>query len=170
MDEITNTKGALLILCSHRTQCLQCFVHRNDQISTLGYSVHGCIFSTNATSENVAHIWKCCSHLFTLALSFGRPRMTSCKLHWQAERWVVAKIIDSAKGAASWGSGVTNEDRNGNTKVVMLLIFGHARSAPSASVKSGTSNTTNTAAKRYYMVWWRVPWHLTGISLTDCSI
>ena len=56
MGEITNTKGALLILCSHTTQCLQCFIHRNDQMSTLGYSVHDCIFSTNETPENVAHI------------------------------------------------------------------------------------------------------------------
>ena len=47
---------------------------------------------------------------------------------------------------------MTNEDGNGTTMVVMLLISGHSRSAPSASVKSGTSNTANAAAKRYDMV------------------
>ena len=99
MDEITNTKGALLILCSHRTQCLQCFVHRNDQISTLGYSVHGCIFSTNATSENVAHI---CS-LLPWVLGVHEWLHASCtdKLSdelWQKSLTVQKELLPEAQG------------------------------------------------------------------------
>ena len=65
----------------------------------------------------------------------------------------MVRYIVSIRETASGGSGVTNGDKNGTTLVVMLPISGHARSAPSASVKSGTSNTTNAAAKRYDMVW-----------------
>ena len=42
-------------------------------------------------------------------------------------------------------------DGNGSTVVVMLLISGHARSAPSTRVSSCTSNTKHSAAK---MVIW----------------
>ena len=59
---------------------------------------------------------------------------------------------------------------NGSTVVVMLLISGHARSAPSASVKSGTSKTTMLQQKG--MIWCGEKyhiWHLIVISLTDCS-
>ena len=56
LGDMTIMKGALLILCLPKTQCLQCFIYWDDQISTLGYSVHGCIFSTNEIAENVSHI------------------------------------------------------------------------------------------------------------------
>ena len=88
-----------------------------------------------------------CSHVFTFAVSLKRPRITSCTVQVHADCSVLLNKVVSTTRAS-----LANGDVNGNTLAVMFPIFGHARSAPSARVRSCRSSTANAVKKRTHAV------------------